>query len=73
MPVDRDPHVDPIAVERACHGDRVRLTIAERAEVVRILTGRRLSARAIGQRIGISARTVQRYRGGHIKAIREAA
>lgn len=61
--------VDPIAVERACHGrERVPLTYAERAQAVAVLTGRGYSARVIGDRLGLAPRTVQRYRAGQTKA-----
>lgn len=69
----RDQHIDEIAVERACNGDPVRLTVHERARVVGILTARGLSANAIAERLRLARRSVQRYRAGEIKAVREAA
>jgi ATP/maltotriose-dependent transcriptional regulator MalT len=57
-------HVDEIAVEKAMAGDRVPLTVRERAIVVRRLTAAGLSARRIGERLGVTARSVQRYRSG---------
>lgn len=58
----RTPYVDPIAVERACAGDRVRLTRAERRTAVATLHGRGLTARTISTRLGITPRSVQRHR-----------
>jgi len=58
----RSLQVDDIAVERACFGDPVSLTYAERAEAVRKLTRQGQSAQAISARIRLSRRTVQRYR-----------
>lgn len=58
----RSLEVDEIAVERACHGEPLPLTYAERAEAVRKLTGQGHSARAISARIRLSQRTVVRYR-----------
>lgn len=54
--------VDEIAIERAMHGDPVRLTKAERAEAVARMTKRGLSAAEIGRRLRRSERTVQRRR-----------
>lgn len=54
--------IDEIAVERAVHGDRVRLTRAEVSEVVRRLTGMGYSVREIAERLGVSGRTVVRKR-----------
>lgn len=54
--------IDEIAVERAVHGDPVRLSFRERRVAIARLDRAGLSARAIGARIGITARTVQRYR-----------
>lgn len=62
--------VDPMAVERACGGDRdIRLTVAEMRAVIAQLSRQGRSAAQIAIRLGISPRTVQRYR----TAMREAA
>lgn len=53
---------DEMAVYRAKHGDRVALTAADRLAVVVELTRAGESARAIGRRLRISSRTVQRER-----------
>jgi DNA-binding CsgD family transcriptional regulator len=50
-------YVDPIAVERAVLGDRVRLTKLERRAAVQRLTAAGESARIIAERVGISSRT----------------
>lgn len=52
--------IDWVAVERACGGERVRLSPADRVEVVRRLW--ELSDNEIRHRAGIHARTVQRIR-----------
>jgi FixJ family two-component response regulator len=67
-PKSRVVEVDEIAIERAMHGDPVRLTCRERGLVVQTLTERRLSARAIAARLGVSERTVERYRAGQVRA-----
>lgn len=56
--------IDEIAVERACLGDRAARALrpAERAEAVRILTARELSAERIGELLGIEERQVCRIR-----------
>lgn len=60
--------IDPEAVRRAASGDRtVTLTQAERAEAIRTLEKRRLSAREIAEILGVTDRTVQRWRGGVTK------
>lgn len=62
--------VDPMAVERACAGDRqVQLTKAEMHAAVDELSRLGKSAAQIAIRLGVSPRTVQRYR----TATREAA
>ena len=63
----RDLHVDEIAVERATHGDKVELTIRERALAVRKLTKRGMWASQIAVLLGISVRTVTRYRTGKVR------
>lgn len=57
----RDPYVDEIAVERACRGDVVELTVEERREAVRRLTARGVPAGRIGELLGVTRRTVQRH------------
>ncbi len=57
----RSTYLDEIAIERACYGDRVELTVQERAEAVRVLWRRGLSAKQIGEVLGVSMRTAQRY------------
>ncbi len=54
--------LDEIAVERAMHGDRVRLTWAERDEVIGRLTARGVSACRIAELLGTSSRAVTRRR-----------
>ena len=58
----RDPHIDPVAVERACHGDRVRLTIEELTVAVVKLTAAGMPAFTIAERLRISDRAVTRHR-----------
>jgi len=58
----RPNDIDEIAVERAMYGDRVRLSVPERRLVASELTRRGYTARQIGVRLGVSWRTVQRYR-----------
>ena len=53
---------DDVAVERACAGDRVPLRPLERREAVRRLTAAGMSAEQIADRLGTTARTVQRRR-----------
>ncbi|PWJ23301.1 Homeodomain-like domain-containing protein [Branchiibius hedensis] len=54
--------VDEVAVLRAVAGDRVGLTVTERAEAVRRLAATGLSDNEIGVRIRVTSRTVQRIR-----------
>jgi hypothetical protein len=54
--------VDLVAVERTCAGDRPPLNRAERREVVRRLTDAGESSRQIGERLGVTARSVERLR-----------
>lgn len=55
--------IDPVAIERVIHGDRaVGLTQTERLHVVDLLAAAGVSDAAIAQRLGISDRTVLRYR-----------
>ena len=63
-PKDRSPLVDPVAVERACYGEDIPLTIRERAIAVQQLTARRMPIKEIARRLGLSSRSVCRYRAG---------
>ena len=58
----RPKDIDEIAVDRACYGDPVRLSVPERRIVSARLTRLGYTARQIGERLGVSWRTVQRYR-----------
>ena len=62
MVAHRPAAIDEIAVQRASRGERVRLSSAERAEVVRRLTAAGLSAADIADRLGIEKRSVTRLR-----------
>jgi hypothetical protein len=65
---------DEVAVERACDGDRsVQLSPDEMAAALTILEARGLSARVIAGRLGISQRTVVRWRNGYGVRSRRAA
>jgi DNA-binding CsgD family transcriptional regulator len=66
-PGPRRTDVDEVAVLRALHGDRLPLTVAERGLAIAQLTRAGLSAVAIAERVGVSARQVVRYRGGQIQ------
>lgn len=54
--------IDEIAVTRAMHGDRVRLTAEERAEAARRLKERGYSSAQIGDRLHIDKRSVERIK-----------
>jgi hypothetical protein len=56
------PFVDPVAVLRVVGGDRVELNRSERRAAVALLTRRGLTAAAIAERVGVSARSVTRHR-----------
>lgn len=56
--------IDEVAVAEAVAGRPVRLTPAERAEVVLLLTARGYSAAEIADRLGTTQRTVTRRRSG---------
>jgi DNA-binding CsgD family transcriptional regulator len=62
MVIHHHTAIDEIAVQRASRGERVRLSRAERAEVVRRLTAAGLSAADIADRLGIAQRSVSRLR-----------
>lgn len=49
---------DEIAVERACRGEAVRLTRAERLEAVRVMLGRGLLRTHIADRLHVNGQTV---------------
>ena len=55
-------HLDLIAVDKACSGDPVALSISERREAVRRLTAHDYSIRDIAARLHVSPRTVVRAR-----------
>lgn len=57
-----DPIPDPIAVELACQGDEIRVSVAERVEAVRRLTASGRSGNAIADVLHVDRRTVCRYR-----------
>lgn len=62
-PEPQPPIVDPVAVARACLGDRtIRLTPGERATAIGRLTDRGRSQRWIADQLGIHTRTVARHR-----------
>lgn len=64
-------HVDEVAVDRACGGQHIRLTYGERKAAIDRLTAQGYTAELIADRIGLSERTVQRYRaGGYHKSLR---
>jgi DNA-binding NarL/FixJ family response regulator len=54
--------IDEVAVERAAKGERIRLTPAERQAAVAHLTRWGYSAAEIAERLGVTARTVERIR-----------
>lgn len=60
---------DEMAIARALDGYRVRLTWKERRIVVAEMTRRGMTARAIAEQLGVTARTVARHR----TAVRVAA
>jgi transcriptional regulator with XRE-family HTH domain/transposase-like protein len=59
---DNQDTPDPVAVQRACDGDKVTLTPAERDQVVAQLGDAGRSANAIADQLGLSHRHVQRIR-----------
>jgi len=67
--LSRDPFVDEVAVERALAGDPVTLTIRERIAAAKRGTKRGLSAAQIGELVGVTGRTVVRYRTGRVKSV----
>ncbi len=59
-------HIDPVAVARACLGDRsIHLTPTERGAAIRRLTAKGRSQAWIADQLGISTRTVARHRTTH--------
>lgn len=63
---DEDPDdIDPIAIERALAREPVELSRAERLEITRLLTGEGHAAHDIADRIGVTPRTVVRWRTAH--------
>jgi hypothetical protein len=64
--VTPDPsYIDEIAVDLACAGEKVALTAAERAEVVRRLSARREPIVQIADRLRVAARVVERTRSAN--------
>ena len=62
-PIPRD--VDEVAVERACRGDRtVTLNRAEVLEAFQWMDAHGYSSRQIAARLGVTRRTVERWRAG---------
>lgn len=59
---------DEVAVQRAMHGDPVRLRPVERAEVVHRLTAQGLTAAQIATRVRLDERSVQRIRDDRRRA-----
>lgn len=57
--------VDEVAVYRTVLGESMALTVRERRAVADRMTELGYTARQIGERLGITARTVQRYRAIH--------
>jgi DNA-binding transcriptional regulator YiaG len=57
--------IDEVAVERACKGDRtVTLNRPETAEAFHLLDRSGLTANQIADRLGVTKRTVERWRSG---------
>lgn len=56
------PPRDPYAVDLAIDGERVHLSVEQRAEAVQRLWGRHWSDSAIADRLGVHPRTVLRIR-----------
>jgi DNA-binding NarL/FixJ family response regulator len=61
-PDTKPPNVDPIAVERRIHGEKVPLSSAELTDAVRQMTERGNSAAFIAARLHVTQRTVTRHR-----------
>jgi hypothetical protein len=59
---DETADLDYIAIEYALNGETVKLTLAEKIHAARILDGRGLSDKAIGERIGSDTSTVRGWR-----------
>ncbi|QTD97022.1 helix-turn-helix domain-containing protein [Streptomyces cyanogenus] len=59
---DSDNDLDYIAIEYALNGERVKLTPAEKIHAAQILANRGFSDKAIGDRVGCSASTVDGWR-----------
>jgi hypothetical protein len=59
---DEATDLDYIAIEYALNGEPVKLTLAEKIHAARILDGRGLSDKAIGERIGSDTSTVRGWR-----------
>lgn len=70
VPHDR---LDPVVVERAVAGTRPVSSSAEKAAAVALLTDRRWSSADIADRLGITQRTVERFRASNRESIEGAA
>jgi DNA-binding NarL/FixJ family response regulator len=66
-PPPPEPYIDPIAVERACAGDPVRLTTDERRTAIAHMHQRGVQVRTIARRLQISERTVHRHLAAGIR------
>jgi transcriptional regulator with XRE-family HTH domain len=65
-PIDDDEYVDEIAVERRCNGDHtVTLNRAEVRAAFERLSRQPLSAQEVADRLGVTSRSVVRWRNGH--------
>ncbi len=65
-PARQPEPVDPVAVARACLGDRtIHLTPTERGAAIARLTAKGRSQAWIADQLGISRRTVVRHRATH--------
>jgi hypothetical protein len=64
-----EPIIDEVAVARACHGERIKLTRLERQAAVERLTLRGASLNEISRKLHMSGRSVQRAQ----KALRDSA
>jgi transcriptional regulator with GAF, ATPase, and Fis domain len=69
VPARPAEQVDPVVVSRAASGHRVPTTMAERIQVVAALTARGYSATEIAARLGVTDRTVVRYRSEYRRAV----
>lgn len=68
----RDPFVDETAVDYGRAGQRISLTVRERAAVVHQLSAAKVSAGEIARRLGMSRRHVYRIRADQAQTGRAA-